>query len=168
VSIIDMKANTGAPAASTSSLCRNVAGLFASLIRRRCSGVYPVQSVVPVLAEPQLSQWLATFGIEPIEAGCRRTVDPRREIERRTVAPCPQVAPEGRLAGQPGALLHATAVSLLGNLSHQLQYVALVAIREVEESPLRNPLATSLTTASFCQHQVPAMLVSDCFRWPTA
>jgi hypothetical protein len=42
-------------------------------------------------------------------------------------------------------LLHTPAVSLLGNPSHRLEYVSLVAIREVEEPPLADPLATSLT-----------------------
>src|SRR5512132_1953904 len=37
---------------------------------------------IAVIAEPQLSQLLATFGIEPIKARCRRrTVDPGRQVE---------------------------------------------------------------------------------------
>ena len=61
-------------------------------------------------------------------------------------------------AKPPGTLLYATAVSLLGNPSHQLQYVSLVAIREVDEPPLAESLG-HLThgTASLCQHQVPAL-----------
>src|SRR5512132_2099628 len=89
----------------TSSLCDTAAGLFLSRIRRRCSGVYPSPDRPPwaihpsrappvgipvVLGEADLPQRLATFGIEPSEAGCRRrTVDPRRQVERRTVAPLP-------------------------------------------------------------------------------
>src|SRR5512132_3582313 len=122
----------------------------------------PPVGIPVVLGEADPPQRLATFGIEPSEAGCRRrTVDPRRQVERRTVGPRPEVAAKGRRAGQAGALLYATAVSLLGNSSHQLQHVSLVAIREVEEPPAAETLG-HLThgTASSCQHQVPAMLVS--------
>jgi hypothetical protein len=49
-------------------------------------------------------------------------------------------------------LLDASAVRLLGNPSHQLEYVALVAIREVAEPPLAESLG-HLThgIASCCQ-----------------
>ena len=104
----------------------------------------PPVGIAVVLGEAEFSQWPAALGVEPVEAGGRRRpIDPRRQVERRAIAPFPQVAPERRLAGQPGALLDAPAVSLLGDPSHQLQHVPLVAIREVAEPPLRNPLATS-------------------------
>src|SRR5512134_951696 len=161
--------------AHTSSLCETAAGLNPSpdhaALRRGVAGpdrtpraIRPSRAppaIAVVLGEPELSQWLATLGIEPIEAGCRRrTVDPRRYVERRTVAPLPQVAAKGWLAGQSGALLDATAVSLLGIPRHQLQDVSLSRSERSQNRRWRNPLATSLTAQPpLARTEVPACLL---------
>ena len=43
-------------------------------------------AIVVDLGEAELAQWLATLGVEPIEAGChhRAVPTPRRQVERRT------------------------------------------------------------------------------------
>jgi hypothetical protein len=86
---------------------------------------------------------------EPLQA-CRhpRTVDPREEIERRLIAPLPQVCAKAGPLREAGTLLRTATVSLLGNTGHELEDVPLVALGKGEEPPITKALCHVIHTVA--------------------
>ena len=109
----------------------------------------------------------SSFAVKPLQA--RRhlwTVKPGGEIKRRPIAPFPQICAKAGTLREAGTLLRTATVSLLGDASHQLQHIALVAIREARANlETLAKIELVLSTVASQRRQEPADVSANIAEW---